>query len=193
MHRILLIITSLIFSTAYSSEQDNIFIEGQKAFSDKAYTKAYSIWFPLADNGYTPAQDTIGYLYKNGLGVKKNHKKAVKWYKKAAEGNHLEAMFNLANAYRLGRGIAKDVVMAEDLYRKSLCSGYKYSIVGLVALYASGNLQPRTEAEESALKKDLVRLKEPSYRQWLIETSRDNLSLNNSLNQTCYADASHAR
>jgi len=63
---------------------------------------------PLAINAYAPAQNTIGYLYKNGLGVQKDYKEAVKWYSKAADGGHLEAMFNLANAYRLGKCVNVD-------------------------------------------------------------------------------------
>ena len=192
MYKYLLFTITLIFGAANASDQDRIFGDGKTAFSNKDFDKAYSIWLPLASNGYVPAQDTIGYLYSNGLGVKQNHEKAVEWYKKAAEGNHLEAMFNLANAYRLGRGVPKNIELAEDLYRKSLCSGYKYSIVGLVALYSNGQLQPRSEAEESALKKDLEKLKNPEYRRQLINMSITNSSLNNSLNRTCYADALHA-
>lgn len=157
--KIFLLITIVLFiSMVNASEQDDVFAEGQKAFLDKEYDRAHSIWLPLASGGYAPAQDTIGYLYSNGLGVKKDHEKAVEWYKNAVVGNNLEAMFNLGNAYRLGKGVSKDFAKAEDLYRKSYCSGYKYSVVGLAALYYSGNLQPKSEAEEIALKKDLERL-----------------------------------
>jgi len=192
MNRFLLITAVFFISMVNATEQDDVFAEGQKAFLDKEYNRAHGIWLPLASSGYAPAQDTIGYLYSNGLGVKQDHEKAVEWYKKAVDSSHLEAMFNLGNAYRLGKGVSKDFAKAEDLYRKSYCSGYKYSVVGLAALYYSGNLQPKSEAEEIALKKDLERLKDPRYRQWLINITKDNQSLNNPLNRTCYAHASHA-
>jgi TPR repeat protein len=38
-------------------------------------------------------------MYFNGIGVSKNDKEAVKWYKKAVEQGHVKAQINLALIY----------------------------------------------------------------------------------------------
>ncbi|GET04688.1 kinase-like domain-containing protein [Rhizophagus clarus] len=42
----------------------------------------------------------IGYSYKNGIGVKKDLKKAVHWYEKAANHGNMVAMYNLGSCYK---------------------------------------------------------------------------------------------
>ncbi|MBR6902145.1 MAG: sel1 repeat family protein, partial [Synergistaceae bacterium] len=53
-------------------------------------------WYKkAADNGDAIAQYNIGSLYENGLGVKKNYKKAIEWYEKAAAQGHKDAQARL--------------------------------------------------------------------------------------------------
>jgi len=49
-------------------------------------------------------QFKVGWCYKNGMGVKKDSKMAVDWYKKAANNGHLIAMHNLGLLYKNGNG-----------------------------------------------------------------------------------------
>jgi len=52
-------------------------------------------WYQkAAEQGDAAAQCNVGYLYKEGMGVKKNKKEAVKWLRKAAEqGDNIAKMY----------------------------------------------------------------------------------------------------
>lgn len=52
----------------------------------------------LSDKGYVQAQLSAGLYYENGLGIKENLSKAVKYYKMAADQGNAEAMVCYANA-----------------------------------------------------------------------------------------------
>ena len=51
-------------------------------------------------------------MYENGRGVPKDYIKAAEVYKKAAEQGALYAQHNLGIAYREGRGVQRDPVLA---------------------------------------------------------------------------------
>jgi hypothetical protein len=40
---------------------------------------------PLAEQGIAPAQNNLGSMFDNGLGVPQNDKNALKWYRLTAE------------------------------------------------------------------------------------------------------------
>jgi TPR repeat protein len=50
-----------------------------------------------ADQGYPLAQQLLGQLYENGIGVEKDEKEAVKWYRKAANQGLAVSQHNLAS------------------------------------------------------------------------------------------------
>lgn len=50
------------------------------------------------------AQNNLGYMYKNGLGVEQNHSEAVTWYRKAADQGLAAAQNNLGWMHRHGFG-----------------------------------------------------------------------------------------
>ena len=47
--------------------------------------KAFEAWEDAAKQGHMKAQHNVGIMYEKGIGVKKNHKKAAKWLKKAGK------------------------------------------------------------------------------------------------------------
>ena len=51
-------------------------------------------------------------MYEEGEGVAKSTIDAAKYYRKAADQDHLEAQCNLAIAYAKGAGVPKDLVQA---------------------------------------------------------------------------------
>jgi TPR repeat protein len=59
-------------------------------------------------------------MYHKGNGTDKNNKKAVKWYKKAAEGGDFMAKNNLAVMYLEAEGVKKDIVKAKLLIEEAL-------------------------------------------------------------------------
>ena len=46
------------------------------------------------------------------MGVSRNYRESVRWYRKAAEQGEAIAQFNLGNMYVQGHGVAKDYVQA---------------------------------------------------------------------------------
>jgi len=48
-----------------------------------------------ADKGNAQAQYNLGIMYKNGQGVKRDDKEAVKWFQRAADQGHAKAQSNL--------------------------------------------------------------------------------------------------
>ena len=62
----------------------------------------------------------IGFNYLNGNnGFEKNIKKAIEYIKKAKELNYSEAYYTLANCYKLGLGVEKDINKAYDLMKEA--------------------------------------------------------------------------
>ena len=47
-------------------------------------------------------------MYRKGISVDQDDKAAVMWYQRSAERGYLEAMWNLAVMYNIGKGINKD-------------------------------------------------------------------------------------
>ena len=71
----------------------------------KNYRRAFPLLLIAAKNGHPHAQNLVGYCYDLGLGPKGDAKVAVHWYKKAAQNDYSEAIYNLAVCYEKGIGI----------------------------------------------------------------------------------------
>ena len=50
-----------------------------------------------AEQGNADAQNNLGCMYQNGLGVEQDDAKAMEWYQKAAEQGHTAAQSNLGS------------------------------------------------------------------------------------------------
>src|ERR1035437_5906403 len=73
------------FTTAALADQ---FADGQMAYSQQDYKTALQFWQPLAEQGNANAQYSLGIMYDNGFGVKKDYRQAVEWFRRAAvQGN----------------------------------------------------------------------------------------------------------
>lgn len=56
------------------------------------YTKAKIAYVEAAEQGDALAQSQLGFMYAMGQGVFRNYAEAAKWYRKAAEQGHSEAI-----------------------------------------------------------------------------------------------------
>ena len=75
------------------------------AIGNEEYEKAYELLCPLADEGNAEAQNSLGLLYVNGLGVEQDPTKGLSLIMKAANQGHEEAR---SNAYTLCYAEAQD-------------------------------------------------------------------------------------
>ena len=80
-----------------------------------------------AELGDADCQTSMGMLYQAGEdipgGVKADPTEAAKWYRMAAEQNHQEAIFHLAQLYLWGQGVPADSVEAAKWFRKAAEDG----------------------------------------------------------------------
>ena len=96
-------------------------------------------WYrKAADQGYAAAQNNLGVMYADGLGVPRDHAVALSWYRKAADQGYAAAQNNLGLAYTNGYGAARDYVAALNWYRKAADQGYAAVQYNLASSYATG-------------------------------------------------------
>jgi TPR repeat protein len=86
--------------------------EGLDAYKNKDYETALKLFLPLADDGNTRAQYTLGVMYEGGQGVPQDYKETIKWWKLAAEQEYAVAQVHLGLNYSIGRGVPQDIVLA---------------------------------------------------------------------------------
>lgn len=84
------------------------------------------------------AQNNLGNIYRDGIGVTKNYEKAVIWYRESAEEGNFHAQNNLGNMYRNGMGVIKDYKEAVFWYHKSAEQGLPSAQDNLGSMYRNG-------------------------------------------------------
>lgn len=74
-------------------------------------------WYRIsAANGGDEAPLNLGYMYFNGIGVKKDYKEAFKWYSLAvSKSSNAGAMCTLAELYASGKGTPKNIAKSKQL------------------------------------------------------------------------------
>ena len=147
--KILLFSCLLVSVSAFAGDADSLvtaspvsaiemYNRGTAALSDKQYAEALEWLSRAAGQGHAMAQNNLGGMYANGLGVAKNEAEAVKWYRKAAEQGHATAQNNLGTMYERGTGVAKDVAEAVKWYRKAAEQGHATAQNNLGTMYERG-------------------------------------------------------
>ncbi len=108
------------FSSALTSIESEASLEAGIRAKDRGhYATAIRAWKALAKKGDARAQNNIGHMYEEGLGVAQNYREAMNWYKKAAESKLPEAQFNVGLLYYYGYGVAKNLREAIKWFKLS--------------------------------------------------------------------------
>ena len=125
--------------SAFSISAD-VFLAGLNALDRSHYASAYRSFKPLADNGIAEAQNNLGFLYQNGLGVRRNYNTAIKWYQLAADQGLSEAEHNLGILNYRGHGVSQDYTIARRWFSKSAERGLSDShfMIGLMFFKGEG-------------------------------------------------------
>ena len=71
------------------------FYKGVVAYNKGDYATALREWVPLAQSGHPNAQNNLGVMYRDGVGVGQKHNEALKWFKLSAGQGDAEAQNNL--------------------------------------------------------------------------------------------------
>lgn len=101
---------------------------------------AYKLYSFAAEKGLANAQYELGQMYFYGRHVKKNHKKAAEFYKKASDKNHIFAMKKLA-VMRLNKqgGLTDEISEILPLLEKTAEAAHQYSQRKLGYMYLVGD------------------------------------------------------
>ncbi len=92
---------------------------GLAAMERGHYATAIRSWMPLAEDGVPEAQNNIGHMYEEGLGVPQNYILAMNWYRQAADNDLPEAQHNMGLLYYHGYGVAQNLVESFSWFKKA--------------------------------------------------------------------------
>lgn len=109
--------------------------DGTSAMDQGDYPTAYKLLYPLAEQGDAAAQDCIGRMYCEGLGVEKDEALAVSWYQKAADQEYAEAQNALGAMYVNGVGVEQDRQKGLSYITKAAQKGLEVAKQNAYALY----------------------------------------------------------
>jgi len=93
-----------------------------------------------AQKGNVDCQLSLGWMYSEGCGMRRNYSKSMAWYQKAANQGCAVAQNNLGvmYAYDWFEAIKKDYTKAREWYQKAAEQGYAYAQYNLAGLYYNG-------------------------------------------------------
>jgi TPR repeat protein len=107
-----LILCLCVVDAAHATRADSAFRSGLSAYNSGDYTRAKSIWEPLAQNEDAASQAGLGFMYHRGFGMAVDDKKAAYWLRKAAEHGQPEGQLMLGSLYFYGQGVTQSYVQA---------------------------------------------------------------------------------
>ena len=128
-------VTFLFFSSSFLWAD---FQKGLMFSKRNDYQNAIREWKPLSDEGHQGAQYHLGWIYENGIGLKKNLVEAERLYKLSASQGNVKAQANLGLMYLKGEGIKRDLREAVRWIKRSAESGYPKSQYALGLIYTRG-------------------------------------------------------
>jgi len=82
----------------------------------KDMERAFALQLEAAQAGHLPASFNVGCHLMTGQGCEKSPEEAAGWFEKAADGGIMQACVNLANMYRDGNGVEKNLTRARNLF-----------------------------------------------------------------------------
>ena len=106
------------------------YLKGQGVAQNYAEAAKWS-WL-ASEQGYASAQFILGLMYYEGHGVLKNRTQAAEWFRRAAEQGNMDAGRKLAELFRTGAWVPKDLEKAERLMELVRCSAENEKAAGQV-------------------------------------------------------------
>lgn len=113
---------------------------GVAAYRRGDYAAAFAEFSAAAQADDAFAQNVLGTMYAQGLGVERNDKLAVDWFFRAQALGSPEAAANLATMYEHGQGLPQDDVEALRYYREAAQAGNRAAIARMAEIYDRGEL-----------------------------------------------------
>ncbi|MEM9360444.1 MAG: C39 family peptidase [Pseudomonadota bacterium] len=92
----------------------------------------------VADEGDRQAQLVLGMRYREGTGVPRDYKEALKWYRKCADQGSAEGMDNVGFMYLRGWGVPENFNIAAAYFKASAAENHDQALFNLGNCYFSG-------------------------------------------------------
>lgn len=98
--------------------------EGSKTLNiEKDLVKSFK-WYEKANKqGWVSAQNNLGHMYLNGMGVRQDYFKALDLFRKAANRNDANAQIGLGIMYWKGNGVRQNTEIAKEWFGKACDNG----------------------------------------------------------------------
>jgi len=110
--------------------------KAQTAMQRGDYAIAYHIWKPLADAGDTNAIFNLGWMYRNGYGLRIDNLKAKELWEEAATSGHADAAFSLALLLNMGdKQVKQDIPLAVYYFQTAAFKGHMDARAMLIKLF----------------------------------------------------------
>jgi TPR repeat protein len=74
----------------------------------------------------------------DAAGLRLDFEEALRWFQKSADGGHPSGLFFLAQAFREGKGTARDPAKAMELFKKGAARGDWQAAQQIAEMYALG-------------------------------------------------------
>jgi TPR repeat protein len=150
IHFLLIVFASSLLLT--SSTLAN-YEEGNEAYRNHKYARAYKLYLKAARSGDMRAQLALGEMLSlSHYGVEANPSESRRWYQAACEQGSAHAQHVLADLYSGGDGVEVDIELAKELYHKAIAGGDLDSYYCLGRLYLNGPGQDEAMALKTFLK-----------------------------------------
>tara|TARA_R110000782_G_scaffold57256_2_gene119417 strand:+ start:2503 stop:3681 length:1179 start_codon:yes stop_codon:yes gene_type:complete len=149
-HTILFFLFFLCSTTVFAASYE----EGKQAYLKKNYALALEILKPLAEQGDSQAQITMGLMYDYGHGVEKSPAESIKWYLMAAEQGVPLVQHDIGVKYFQGQGVEQNYLEAAKWWEQSANSGIADSQFNLGLMYYRGIGIPKDYVKAAKLFED---------------------------------------
>jgi TPR repeat protein len=140
------------------------------ATQDRSWSAAVAPCTSEAEAGNIAAEQMLGLMYDQGLGVAKDPGRAITWSRKAADAGSREAAARLGSIYENGRGVPQNVGEAMAWYRKAATLGDPDAQLKIAKAYESGTGVPKNLDEAISWYRkaaDLGNARAQNYLGWL--------------------------
>ena len=119
------------------------FRKGVIAYQNGDYENALRAWEPLAKQGYSQAQNNMGFIHEKGIGVPVNNESAVKWYTLAANQGNAFAQTNLGWMHERGKGVPANDKQALKWWRLAAEQGIARAQYNMGVMYRNRQDDPQ--------------------------------------------------
>ena len=130
--------TDSLSMAAHDGDARAQLLMGLRCDRDSLFAEA-AMWYELAARqGLAEAQNNLGVMLKDGLGVERDEAKAAEWFRRAAQQGNVLAESNLGWMFHGGRGVEQNYDSAHYWYRKAAMQGHAAAQNNLGLLFRDG-------------------------------------------------------